>query len=152
MSHYVINLRISKILGKFATWQGANEFLNEAKFTGIILSSEEDLDQLTKAQHKALAINLKGENVWELITNMDLSAKEHDMPKGKGPSKVSIIRELFTKKNSYTKEELMNASGYDVRNIHMAMNILKNPERTKPGKMLFTDYDKKEKTYTLVEE
>jgi hypothetical protein len=65
-----------------------------------------------------------------------------------GNTKVSKIRSLFAKQNSATDQELIDKSGFDKRNLSVAMNILKNPKRTKNP--LYTFYDKMTKTYTLV--
>jgi hypothetical protein len=63
-------------------------------------------------------------------------------------SKVSIVRQMFAVKNSWTREEISEKSGFDWRNTHTAMSILKNPKRTKD--LLPTVYDRATRTYTLV--
>jgi hypothetical protein len=78
-------------------------------------------------------------------------------PKGKarkaaakktGPSRFQIIRDLLGRRKSITREELMKATGWDARNVHTAMSILKNPERMSKKNLLVTDYDRKSQTYT----
>jgi hypothetical protein len=63
-------------------------------------------------------------------------------------SKVSIIRSMFEDKGAWTREEIMSRTGFDARNAHAAMNILKNAARTK-NPIIFT-YDRKTRTYELV--
>jgi hypothetical protein len=63
-------------------------------------------------------------------------------------SKVSIIRSMFEDKGSWTRQEIMSRTGFDARNAHAAMNVLKNAARTKDP-INFT-YDRKTQTYELV--
>ena len=63
-------------------------------------------------------------------------------------SKMSIIREMFQDKGSWTREEVMRRTGFDAKNAHAAMNVLKNPNRTKDP--LNFAYDRKNQTYKLV--
>lgn len=69
--------------------------------------------------------------------------------KNGAPSRMSLIRDLFSRKKKASRQEIMDATGWDERNAHTAMSILKNPERTKEP--LVTEYDRKTKTYTLVD-
>ena len=63
-------------------------------------------------------------------------------------SKISIVREMFNTKDTWTREELAKKAGFDTRNLVTAMSILKNPKRTKD--LLITKYDHSTHTYTLV--
>ena len=63
-------------------------------------------------------------------------------------TKMSIIREMFQDQASWTREEIMKRTGFDAKNAHAAMNVLKNPNRTKDP-LNFT-YDRKNQTYKLV--
>jgi len=63
-------------------------------------------------------------------------------------SKMSIIRSMFEDKGSWTRDEIMRRTGFDARNAHAAMNVLKNPNRTKNP--LNFAYDKNSQTYELV--
>ena len=63
-------------------------------------------------------------------------------------SKMSIIREMFEDQASWTREEIMSRTGFDAKNAHAAMNVLRNPNRTKDP-LNFT-YDRKNQTYKLV--
>ena len=63
-------------------------------------------------------------------------------------SKVSIIREMFQEQASWTREEIMRRTGFDAKNAHAAMNVLKNPNRSK-NPLNFT-YDRENQTYKLV--
>jgi len=63
-------------------------------------------------------------------------------------SKMSIIREMFQDRVSWTREEIMSLTGFDSKNTHAAMNVLKNPNRTKD--LLNFTYDRKSQTYKLV--
>ena len=63
-------------------------------------------------------------------------------------SKMSIIRSMFEDKTSWTREEIMSRTGFDAKNAHAAMNVLKNPDRTKDP-LNFT-YDRETQTYKLV--
>ena len=46
-------------------------------------------------------------------------------------SKMSIIRSMFEDKGSWTRQDIMRRTGFDARNAHAAMNVLKNATRTK---------------------
>jgi hypothetical protein len=63
-------------------------------------------------------------------------------------TKVSIIREMFSIKDTWTREELAKRSGFDRNNISVALSILKNPKRTKD--LLITKYNPGTRAYTLV--
>ena len=63
-------------------------------------------------------------------------------------SKMSIIRQMFQEQASWSREEIMSRTGFDAKNAHAAMNILKNPNRTKNP--LNFAYDRKTQTYKLV--
>ena len=63
-------------------------------------------------------------------------------------SKMSIIRSMFQEQVSWTRDEIMSRTGFDSRNAHAAMNVLKNAARTK-NPLNFT-YDRKTQTYELV--
>ena len=68
--------------------------------------------------------------------------KEHKI------SKVSIIREMFQEQASWTRQEIMRRTGFDAKNAHAAMNVLKNPNRTK-SPLNFT-YNRENQNYKLV--
>ena len=63
-------------------------------------------------------------------------------------TKISIVRQMFAVQDTWTREEISEKSGYDWRNTHTAMSILKNPKRTRDP--LPTVYDRATRTYTLV--
>jgi hypothetical protein len=63
-------------------------------------------------------------------------------------SKMSVIRSMFVDKASWTREEIMRRTGFDAQNAHAAMNVLKNPNRTKDP-LNFT-YNRENQTYKLV--
>ncbi len=63
-------------------------------------------------------------------------------------SKMSIIRSMFEDKASWTREEIMSRTGFDAKNAHAAMNVLKNPNRTK-SPLNFT-YNRENQTYKVV--
>ena len=63
-------------------------------------------------------------------------------------TKMSIIREMFRKQTSWTREEIMSRTGFDAKNAHATMNVLKSPNRSKDP-LNFT-YDRKNQTYKLV--
>jgi hypothetical protein len=63
-------------------------------------------------------------------------------------SKMSIIRSMFEDKGSWTRKEIMRRTGFDARNAHAAMNVLKNANRTKEP--LNFSYNRKTQTYKLV--
>jgi len=63
-------------------------------------------------------------------------------------SKMSIIRSMFEDKASWTREEIMRRTGFDAKNAHAAMNVIKNPDRTKDP-LNFT-YNRENQTYKLV--
>ena len=63
-------------------------------------------------------------------------------------SKMSVIRSMFEDKGSWTRQEIMSRTGFDARNAHAAMNVLKNANRTKAP--LNFSYNRKTQTYKLV--
>ena len=63
-------------------------------------------------------------------------------------SKMSIIREMFLKQASWTRWEIMRRTGFDAKNAHAAMNVLKNPNRTKDP--LNFKYNRENQIYKLV--
>ena len=63
-------------------------------------------------------------------------------------SKMGIIREMFQEQASWTQEEIMRRTGFDAKNAHAAMSVLKNPNRTK--NTLYFEYDRENQTYKLV--
>lgn len=65
-------------------------------------------------------------------------------------SKLSKLRAKLVPGKTVTKQELSDASGYDLPNTHTAMSILKNPERTKEP--IFYTYNKKDQSYTIYED
>ena len=67
---------------------------------------------------------------------------------GKKQSKMGIIRSMFQDQGSWTRDQIMRRTGFDAKNAHAAMNVLKNPKRTK-SPLNFT-YDRETQTYKLV--
>ena len=63
-------------------------------------------------------------------------------------SRASIIRSMFEDKGSWTRQEIMSRTGFDARNAHAAMNVLKSANRTKAP--LNFSYNRKTQTYKLV--
>ena len=63
-------------------------------------------------------------------------------------SKMGIIREMFQDQASWTRDEIMRRTGFDAKNAHAAMNVLKNPNRTKDP--LNFEYNRENQTYKLV--
>ena len=63
-------------------------------------------------------------------------------------SKMNTIREMFQEQASWTREEIMSRTGFDAKNAHAAMNVLKNPNRTKDP--LNFKYNRENQTYKLV--
>jgi hypothetical protein len=63
-------------------------------------------------------------------------------------SRMSIIREMFQEQASWTRQEIMSHTGFDAKNAHTAMNVLKNPNRTK-NPLNFT-YNRENQIYELV--
>ena len=63
-------------------------------------------------------------------------------------SKMGIIREMFQDQASWTRDEIMRRTGFDAKNAHAAMNVLKNPNRTKNP--LNFEYNRENQTYKLV--
>ena len=61
---------------------------------------------------------------------------------------MGIIRSMFEDKASWTREEIMRRTGFDAKNAHAAMNVLKNPNRTKDP--LNFKYNRENQTYKLV--
>ena len=169
MSHYLLNADKMVIVNKFATAMDADLVGQKSKFGYLVLSKASDLEQLAVKHLTALRgslSHLKGKveskkiacpQIWNLIEDLQLDAlkaPEKKSPKKKSaedkqPSNVDKIRELFNKKKPVTRKEIMDVTGYDSRNAHTAMGILKNPART--SKPLHTEYDRKTQTYTKVD-
>lgn len=90
--------------------------------------------------------NLKtGKNIKKLPSK----AKGIEMISKLQKSKASMIRDMFAEKPSWTRQEIMEQTGFDSNNAHQMMNIFKNPKRYK--NLLVTKYDRKTQTYNLVE-
>ena len=87
----------------------------------------------------------KFESKAKAIARIKKLLPEKEKPKA---SKMSIIREMFQDQASWTREEIMSRTGYDAKNAHAAMNVLKNPNRTKDP-LNFT-YNRKNQSYELV--
>jgi hypothetical protein len=68
---------------------------------------------------------------------------------GRAKSKMNLIREMFTVQRSWKKQEIMERAGFDAKNTAAAMNILRNPKRTKSP--LAVEYDRTSQTYRLVQ-
>ena len=93
--------------------------------------------KITKFESKEVAIK----RVQELL-------QVTSSPENKAKSKMGMIREMFAEKDLWQKQEIMDRVGFDSRNTNAAMNVLKNPTRTKSP--LATEYDRKSQAYKLV--
>lgn len=165
---YLINFDKIVVAGKFSSFEDADVTGRKSKFAYLVIDKMEDLKKFTLKKLTVLRSNishLKGKvdskdkaapQIWEMIEKADLEIKEIPVKTkkvagegtGKTPSKVSLIRELFKTRLAADRKELMKLTGYDSRNIHVAMSILKNPDRTQ--KTLVTTYDRKTQIYTKV--
>ena len=68
--------------------------------------------------------------------------------KKNGEGKYARLRALLLSgKKTFTAEEMMQASGFDERNLKTALTILRNPERTKD--LIITRFDAEKKLYIL---
>ncbi len=65
-----------------------------------------------------------------------------------GTTKYGKLREAFMKRKSYTRAELVKISGFDARNVAVAMSILRNKNRT--AEPVVTEYDRAAGSYTLI--
>jgi hypothetical protein len=74
--------------------------------------------------------------------------KEPELENQRKVSKTQTIRNMFKEKESWSREEIMDRTGFDSKNAHVCMGILKNGDRTKNP--VLTGYDRKTKTYTLI--
>lgn len=73
---------------------------------------------------------------------------ESDKPKTpRAESKLAKLRAKLIPGTTVTKQELSEASGYDLPNTHTAMSILKNPARTKEP--FFYIYNKADQSYSI---
>ena len=54
-------------------------------------------------------------------------------------TKVGLIRKAFAEKKEHSIEDLQNITGYDIHNVRTAMNILRNPNRTKDPLVTFCE-------------
>ena len=168
-AHYLLNFDKLIIVNKFATAMDADKVGQKSKFRYLVLSDAGSLEKLTLKILKSIQKNLGGTGtvdnkavastrIWAFIKKLDLEvmkpperkpAKKAVPKKDQKPSKIELIRGLFKKKKVISREEIKTATGYDDRNAHTAMAILKNAARTK--NTLLTGYDRKTKTYTLIE-
>lgn len=64
-------------------------------------------------------------------------------------SKIDLLKTAFGEKKTWTVAELTERTGYDEKNLYVAVKFLQNPKRTKADQLMVIEYDKKEKTYTL---
>jgi len=103
-----------------------------------------ELTDLYNSKTKGKVIK-KFESKAKAIERIKKILSKNDKPK---VTKVSIIRAMFKDKGAWTREEIMSRTGFDSRNAHTAMNILKNAARTKNP--LNFIYDRKTQTYKLV--
>ena len=69
-------------------------------------------------------------------------------PKKNGEGKYARLRALLLSgKKTFAAEEMMQASGFDERNLKTALTILRNPKRTKD--LIITRFDAEKKFYVL---
>jgi hypothetical protein len=168
-AHYLLNFDKLVIVNKFATAMDADQVGQKSKFRYLVLSGADNLEKLTLKILKEIQKKLGGTGavdnkavasarIWDFIKKLELEimkppektpAKKTVPKKDQKPSKINLIRDLFKKKKAVSREDIKTATGYDDRNAHTAMAILKNAERTKDT--LLTAYDRKTKIYTLIE-
>jgi hypothetical protein len=103
-----------------------------------------ELTELYNSMTKGKKIK-KFESKAKAIARVKRLLPEEKVHKG---SKMSIIRSMFEDEASWTRVEIMRRTGFDARNAHAAMNVLKNPNRTKNP--LNFKYDRENQTYKLV--
>jgi hypothetical protein len=66
----------------------------------------------------------------------------------KRESKVQKLKDAFKKRKTYTEEELIELTGYDAKNLHVAIAFLKNPKRTRVEDLITLEFNKEKRTYT----
>ena len=91
---------------------------------------------------------LNPEKTVKRFASRDIAIKRVKKLMLKKPSKLSIVRTMFAERPGWRREEIMAKTGWDKNNVQVAMNILKNPKRTKVP--LTTFYDKRNKSFTLI--
>jgi len=90
--------------------------------------------------------------VWEKINTAPTPAPAPAVvkdPEGKKVNKADKIRLAFSAKTEWTQDDLTVYTGFDKKNLSVALAILRNPSRTKD--LLVVSYDRASKTYSLVE-
>ncbi len=84
----------------------------------------------------------------------EIASKVDPLPKPvtteKKTTKYGLLRKAFEVQTTWTWENLVDYTGFDKKNLAVAVSILKNPARTKD--ILVIEYDRITKTYTLVED
>ena len=63
-------------------------------------------------------------------------------------SKVQKLKDAFKRRKTYTEDELVELTGYDMKNLHVAIAFLKNPKRTKEEELVELEFNKEKRTYT----
>jgi len=117
-------------------------------FNGLVALGGTDAKPVKKFASKEAGIR----RIETLMAQQEktLGAEENREAKTKKISRCSIIRQMFLEKNTWTRQEIMDRTGFDSKNAHVCMAILRDPRRTKV--ILNTVYDKTEpKSYSLVE-
>ena len=66
-------------------------------------------------------------------------------------TKIEKLRAAFVAADRWTIELLAKETGYDEKNVRVALSILKNPKRTAADKLLVTKFDKETKEVILVD-
>jgi len=81
-------------------------------------------------------------------TKKEVPRKISKVQKPAPNGKCARLRTLLTSgKKIFSVEELMKISGFDQNNVRVAMNILRNKNRTK--ETIESVYDKEKKNYSL---
>lgn len=149
--HVIINTENMTIAGSASTMKAAQKKAGE---NTTVISAPDDLLAFTIKQLKALkkatgmtgSVDNKTKAAPILFEHLVNTVKPADE---KRITKSSLLRAAFAEKAEWDRDSLIKRTGYDERNLHTALAIMKNPDRTKAENMLNVVYDRKTKIYSV---
>jgi hypothetical protein len=165
MKTYAININTGKILARFKNEKAAAAAAGEDENVKVV-SSEEQLTELTLAQMKSIVAQetgkpavFKNKREGAAVIAALAEAKKFEgaassvgrgRPKGssKGESVKDKIRQAFTVKKSYPREVLLEKIGCPSQSLSTAVSDLKNPKYA-GGSVLVLDYDRTSSVYSV---
>jgi len=113
------------------------------------LYQDETPTATTVAEPKEKAMKTVAKKTTKKVAVKTTASKKVVATKDKKPSRNSMIRDLFAKKQTVTLAELAKTTGYKPGVVHTAMAILKDERRTKADRLLVTMYDRESQSFKL---